>query len=93
MTYSAVDNVTNFRQTLARLSITTTLAQYRAGIFLARHGQRFLVDFGTDNAPEKAQSLRASLKAQTLRRGDKLHKRSLAGQSGKSKTAKKRRKA
>jgi hypothetical protein len=38
--------------------IAVTMAQHRACLFLARHGQRFLVDFGTDNAIEKAKALR-----------------------------------
>lgn len=32
-----------------------TLAQHRACLYLERHGYRFLVDFGTENAQEHAR--------------------------------------
>jgi hypothetical protein len=35
-----------------------TLAQHRACIFLERHGYRFLVDFGFQNAPDLASEYR-----------------------------------
>lgn len=44
---------------LRRLSLPIpTLAQHRACIFLERHGFRFLVDFGFQNAVEKAREFR-----------------------------------
>lgn len=76
MIYQCADPVNDYFCNRARLAITATLAEHRACIFLARHGQRFLSDFGIQNAREKAQA---------LRRGDRLRKRSLAGQPSKSK--------
>lgn len=35
-----------------------TLAQHRACLYLERHGQRFLVDYGTENAVKKARAHR-----------------------------------
>lgn len=40
-----------------------SLRSHRACLFLARQGQRFLVDFGTENAVEKAAELRRRIKA------------------------------
>lgn len=50
-----------------RLGITLTDEQRRAFWFLEKNGQRFCVDFGTDNAVAKAERLRVELFARRLR--------------------------
>jgi hypothetical protein len=38
--------------------VKLTEKQRKAFVFLEHHGQRFLVDFGTDNAESKAREIR-----------------------------------
>ena len=44
-----------------QLKLKTTPEQDRACLFLEKHGQEFLKEFGTDNAIEKARELRRKL--------------------------------
>jgi len=44
----------------ARLGLVLSEAQRRSGLYLERAGQRFCVDFGVDNAVDKARAHRKS---------------------------------
>ncbi|MEY4387202.1 MAG: hypothetical protein RLY20_2485 [Verrucomicrobiota bacterium] len=56
---SGYRNRSDYMQWLQRLRLPLpSLAQHRACIFLERHGFRFLVDFGTENAVAKAREFR-----------------------------------
>lgn len=62
-----VDGVAHYRQALTRLGmVPPNLATHRACIYLARHGKRFLVDFGFENAGGLAQHLRWELQRKAM---------------------------
>ncbi len=48
--------MSEMREMAARIDWPVTDEQARAGAYLERVGQRFCVDFGTDNVVEKAQA-------------------------------------
>lgn len=49
----------NYMGWLQRLNLPIpTLTQHRACVFLERHGYRFMIDFGFQNAPALAQEYR-----------------------------------
>ena len=61
------NGVAHYRQTLARLGMRPpNLASHRACIYLARHGKRFMVDFGLTNATGVAQHLRWELQRKAI---------------------------
>jgi hypothetical protein len=57
-----------YRAVLRYLVTQPTVAQHRACLFLAEHGQMMLVDFGLQNAQSKAGTLRRELKKKNRRR-------------------------
>ena len=57
--HTSGNQMSDYLNWLRRLRLPIpTLAQHRACIFLERHGYRFLVDFGFQNAPHLAQEYR-----------------------------------
>lgn len=60
-------DVPRYVRTCRHLGITLTTEQRRAFWYLESHGQRFLIDFGTANAIERAARLRAIQFADRLR--------------------------
>lgn len=60
--------MSDYVQWLSRLNLKLpTLAQHRACLYLERHGKRFLVDFGIENAPELARQYRLTCDIERLK--------------------------
>lgn len=56
----------NYLRTMRMLGLALpTLAQHRACLYLERHGFRFCIDFGIQNAAEKARAYRLGCERRT----------------------------